>query len=125
MFMSAIARAAFPIGHMLFRSLLPRNQQIRVPDSGRRRRQRHELAAMRLAKHFAMTSLLFLVLVVAVWLASLIFHSLHSMYAFPGDLVQFLDRLELWLAYVDGALICGTLFIGSCCYVLDMFRGIS
>jgi hypothetical protein len=107
----------------LFRSLLPRNQQIRVPDSGRRGHRRYEFAALRLATHFAVTSLLFLALVVVDWITSSVFHLLHSVLPFPDELLRFLDRVEILLAYVDGALICGTLFIGGCCYFLDMLRG--
>jgi hypothetical protein len=70
-----------------------------------------------------MTSFLFLALVVAAWIASLAFHALHSLYPFSNELLRFLDRLELWLVYVDGALICGTLFFGSLHYLLQTVRG--
>jgi hypothetical protein len=121
--MSAISETSFPIGHMLFRSLLPRNQQIRVPDSSRRRPQRHEFAALKLAGHLAVTSVLFLALVVAVWITSSIFHLLHTVLPFPNQLLRFLDRVEILLAYVDGALICSTLLIGGCHYLLSVLRG--
>jgi hypothetical protein len=120
---SAISEPFFPIDHLCLRSLLPRNQQMRVPDWNRRRRLRHELSVFRLAGHLAMTSLLFLALVVAAWIASLAFHSLHSVYPFPNELLRFLDKLELWLVYVDGALICGTFLFGALHYLLDVVRG--
>jgi hypothetical protein len=123
MCVSAISETSFPIDHMLLRSLLPRNQQMRVPDSNRRRRPGHELAALKLAGHLAVTSFLFLVLVIAIWITSSAFHSLHSVFPFSKELLRFLDRLELLLAYVDGALICSTLLIGSCHYILSILRG--
>jgi len=120
--MSAISETFVPIEQMLFRSLLPRNQQIRIPDSNRRRHPGHELATLKLAGHLMVTSLLFLALVVAVWITSTAFHLLHSVYAFSNGILHFLDRLELVLAYVDGTLICGTLLVGGCYYLLDILR---
>jgi len=122
--MSAISEfVSVPIDGMLFRSLLPRNQQIHVPDSSRQRRQRDGLTGLKLVSHLALTSLLFLALVVAVWVTSWVFHSLHSVYPFPDKLFHFLDRLEIWLVYADGGLICATLLNGVWHYVLGVLRG--
>lgn len=121
--MSAISEMSFPIDHLCLRSLLPRNQQIRVPDSSRRRRAHHELPALRLAVHLAATSLLFLALVIAVWMTSWAFHSLQSLHPLPNEFLRLLDRLEIWLVYLDGTLICGTLLFGSGRYFLDIVRG--
>ena len=96
---------------------------MRVPDSNRRRLPPHERSALKLASHLAMTSFLFLALVVATWIASLAFHALHSVFPFPSDLLRFLDRLEIWLVYVDGALIFGTLMLGGLHYFLENLRG--
>ena len=121
--MSAIGETLFPIDHLCLRSLLPRNKQMRVPDSSRRHRPHHELPALRLAVHLAVTSLLFLALAFAVWIASWAVHTLHSVYPFPNAFLRFLNGLELWLAYADGALICGTLLVGGLHYILNMLRG--
>lgn len=123
--MSAINGMFFAIDRLCLRSFLPRNQQIRVPDSRRRRFQRHELSALKLASHLLMTSFLFLALVMAAWVASVTFHVLHSVYPFSSALLHFLDRLELWLVYVDGSLICGTLLFGGLHYVSGVVRGYS
>jgi hypothetical protein len=109
--------------HLCFRSFLPRNQQIRVPDSSRKRRSRYELMALELASHLALTSLLFLVFVAGVWVATWALHSLHSVCPFPDVILQFLDKLEIGLVYADGALICITLLSGMWLYVLYIFRG--
>ena len=122
--MSAISEPLyFPIDGMLFRSLLPRNQQMRVPDSSRGRRHRFETGALQLASHLAMTSFLFLMLAIAVWITSFAFHSLHSVHPFPNELLRFLDRLEVWLVYADGAWICCALQFGFLQYVLNVLRG--
>lgn len=121
--MSAISEPFFPIDHLCLRSLLPRNQQMRVPDSSRRRRPRYELKALELAGHLALTSLLFLTLVVSVWIVTWALHSLHSVHPFSEELLRFLDRLEIWLVYADGTLICITLLSGMWLYVLDILRG--
>ena len=121
--MSAINGLLFSIDHLCLRSFLPRNQQMRVPDSRRRRRPRYELTALELASHLALTSLLFLLLVVGVWIATWALHSLHSKYPFPDELLHLLDRLEIWLVYADGALICITLLNGMWLYVLNILRG--
>ncbi len=71
-----------------------------------------------------MTSFLFLSLwVIAAWAASWAFHALHSVYPFPDALLHFLDRLELWLVYVEGALICATLLFGGLHYFLEHRKG--
>ena len=121
--MSVVGESISTFEHVLLRSFLPRDKQMRVPDSNRRRLPRHERSALKLASHLAMTSFLFLALVVATWIASLAFHALHSVFPFPSDLLRFLDRLEIWLVYVDGALIFGTLMLGGLHYFLENLRG--
>ena len=121
--MSAISGNIVLIDHMLFRSLLPRNQQIRVPGSNRRRLPRFEVTALQLASHFLMTTFLFLALAIAVWIASWGFQSLQSVHQFPDELFHVLDRLEVWFVYADAALICCTLFFGCLQYIWDVLRG--
>lgn len=123
--MSAVSERVSSIDHLFLLSLLPRNQQMRVPGSSPGRVPRQELSVLKLASHLMMTSFLFLALVIATWVASWAFHSLHSAYPFSNELLRFLDRLELWLVYVDGALICATLLFGGGRYLLNIVRGLS
>ena len=90
--MDAISEKCFPIDHLCLRSFLPRNERIRVPDSRRHRRPRHELVALELASHLVLTSFLFLTLAILVWLATWAFHSLNSVHPFPGEFLRFLRQ---------------------------------
>jgi len=82
---NAISKTFFPIDQLCLRSFLPRNQQIRVPDSKRRRRPRHELVALEVASHLVLTSFLFLTLAIGVWIATWAFHSLNWCIRFQAN----------------------------------------
>jgi hypothetical protein len=48
---------------------------------------------------------------------------MNSVHPFPGEFLRFFDRLEIWLAYPDGGLVCLTLLNGIWLYVLNVLRG--
>jgi hypothetical protein len=120
--MSAISQTSLPITSTLFRSLLPRDQRLRIPDSNRSR-PRRESSVLRLIVHFVLTSIVFLLLTTFVWMASLMFHVMQSVYPFSDEMFQALHRLELFLLYADAATTAVILLNAIVRYVVAALEG--
>jgi hypothetical protein len=121
--MIALSPATSPTIQLLLRSLLPRNQRLRIPDSQQRRRWRRELTILELVSHLVMTSFLFLALITLVWVVSWTFHLLHAVYPFSEELFRALYRFEIFLVYADVVTTGILLLNGIWHYILEAIRG--
>ena len=121
--MSAVSQAAAPNARVLFRSIRPGRQTIRVPDPYRRRYPSHWSSALKFVAHLAMTAFVFLSFVTIVWSVSLTFGLLQSTNPFSADALRVFGLLESILIRLDAA-ACGiVLLFGIGRYILNVVKG--
>lgn len=122
--MSAINQSFLtPIAHVLLRSFLPRDRQLRIPGSNRRHRPHRESPEARFIVHMAATLIVFLILTTTVWLVEMTIHAMQSFFPLSEDSLLLLHKLELLLLYAD-VIMTGTLLLNAMSrYVITTLRG--
>ena len=123
MLKNAVSPAALRNSHRVFRFGLRQETRIRVQHPDRSRRPRNESSVRRLIGHLAATTLVFVVFVLLVWIASWTFSFVHSIHPFPNDVFKLLVKLEIILVYFDAAASGAVLLYGIGTYVLKVIRG--
>jgi len=122
MTMSCEARV-LTIAPVMFRSGLPRDRRLFIPNVHQSRRDNQLLFVLRLISHLAMTSLVFLALITLVWVVSWTLSSMQSVHPFPDETFRLLNGLKIVLIYADMLTSGVVLFLGIWNYILKIIRG--
>ena len=120
---SAVSRTAFAGSSVVFRSILPGREPIRIPGPHGRRSPSHWSSAVRFVGHLVITAFVFLSFVTVVWSVSFAFAVLQSANPLSEDALRVFGVLESVLIRVDAG-ACGIVLIfGITKYVLNVMKG--
>lgn len=80
-------------------------------------------AFIRLNGHLLGSAGVFVSFVAMGWVTSFLLHLLHSLYPFPGEILSYLKKCELYLIYGDSILCAVILLCGAISLVREEFGG--
>jgi hypothetical protein len=123
MLKNAVSPAVFLLAHAVFRFGPRQETRMRVQHPDLARRPHNESPIWQLVGHLVATTLVFVVFVLLVWVASWTFSFVHSIHPFPDDVFRLLVRLEIILIYVDAVTSGAVLLYGVGSYVLKVVKG--